>query len=144
MKKVLIALALFVSIASYATPPEINEKVLKAFKETFTNAKEVSWDEFDDYYAVKFRDTEIDTRVKYDKEGNIIQTTRYYFEQQLPPFIYAKIKKRYTDKKIFGVTEVRSETELTYYIVLEDEKNWTTIKSDAFGSFQLHEKFKKA
>lgn len=144
MKKVLIAAALLVSIVSYATPTEINEKVLKAFKETFANAKDVLWDEFDDYYAVKFKDTEIDTRIKYDKEGNILQTTRYYFEQQLPPFIYAKVKKRYADKKIFGVTEVRSDNELDYYIVLEDDKNWTTIKSDAFGTFQLHEKFKKA
>lgn len=144
MKKVLIAAMLLASVATYAAPPEISEKVLKAFKETFSNAKDVSWDEFDNYYAVKFKDTEIDTRVKYDKEGNIMQTTRYYFEQQLPPFICAKVKKRYAGKKIFGVTEVRSDSELTYYIVLEDDKNWTTIKSDAFGSFQLHEKFKKA
>lgn len=144
MKKILLTAAFFVSIATYAAPPEISEKVLKAFKETFSNAEQVVWDEYDTYYSVKFKQTAIDTRVKYDKNGEIMETTRYYFEQNLPPFILAKIKKRYADKKVFGVTEISSDAELSYYIVLEDEKNWLTIKADAYGSLQVHEKLKKA
>jgi len=125
-------------------PPEISEKVLKAFKETFSNAEQVIWDEYDTYYSVKFKQTAIDTRVKYNKNGEIMETTRYYLEQNLPPFILAKVKKRYADKKVFGVTEISSDSELAYYIVLEDEKTWLTIKADAYGSLQVHEKLKKA
>ncbi len=143
MKKLLIASALFVGLASYAKPTEVSEKVLKAFKETFVNAENVQWDEFADYYAVKFSQIHIDTRVKYDKNGEVIETTRYYFEEHLPPFILAKIKKRYTDKRVYGVTEITTENDVSYYIVLEDDKNWVTIKSDSFGSFQVQDKFKK-
>src|SRR5688500_1779638 len=126
MKKLLIALALLAGLSSYAAPPEISEKVLKAFRETFTDAKNVEWNEYDNYYSVKFKQTNIDTMVRYNKEGDIIQTTRYYFEQNLPPMILAKVKKRYANKTVYGVTEIASESDVVYYIVLEDEKNWLT------------------
>ncbi|HEY9362460.1 MAG TPA: hypothetical protein VIQ00_04310 [Chitinophagaceae bacterium] len=144
MKKLLVAAVLLISVASYATPPEISEKVLKAFKETFKQAKDVTWDEFDDFYAVKFTNQNIDTRIRYDKEGNVVQTIRYYFEQQLPPFIQCKLKNKYGDKTVFGVTEMRTESEMSYYIILQDAKYWITIKSDELGNMQVHEKMKKA
>lgn len=144
MKKLLVAAVLLISVASYATPPEISEKVLKAFKETFSQAKDVSWDEFDDFYSVTFNNQNIDTRIRYDKEGNVVQTIRYYFAQQLPPFIQCKLKNKYADKTVFGVTEMRTENEMSYYIILQDAKYWITIKSDELGNMQVQDKMKKA
>ena len=145
MKKIILAVLILVGTVSYAgTPVEVNEKVLKAFKETFTNPEEVVWREFDTYYEVNFKLTEIRTRIRYDVEGNVLGTTRYYFEQTLPPHILTKIKKKYSGKSIFGVTEVSSEYDIEYYIVLEDDKNWTTVRSNSVGSMEVHEKFKKA
>jgi hypothetical protein len=84
------------------------------------------------------------SRVIYDKEGNIVQTFRYYYEQQLPIMVLAKVKERFSDKKIYGVTEVASAEGLYYYITLEDDKKWVEVKADNYGSLTIEKKFKKA
>ncbi|HEY2720205.1 MAG TPA: hypothetical protein VGI82_00685 [Chitinophagaceae bacterium] len=146
MKKLIFAIALLMgSTAMFAgTPPEVNQKVLKAFQETFKDPQNVAWHEFTNYYEVDFNQDDIKTEVRYDGEGNIIGTTRYYFEKQLPPHIISKLKKKYPDRSVFGVTEIYSESDLTYYITMEDDKNWFTVKASPLGSLEQTEKFKKA
>lgn len=145
MKKVLIGLLMLTAIVSYAgAAPDPNEKVLKAFKETFNDPKEVSWNEYDTHYEVNFKLNEIKTRVRYDKDGNVTGTTRYYYEQNLPPHIIAKLKKKFPGKSVFGVTEVSSESDIEYVIVLEDEKTWTEVRSNSIGYIEVLKKFKKA
>ncbi len=74
----------------FANPTEpltkntVNEKVLTAFKETFSSATNPVWHEYEDHYIVKFNQDEIDTRIKYDLEGKISETVRYYKEDALP------------------------------------------------------------
>ncbi|MFN2439845.1 MAG: hypothetical protein ABR503_11650 [Chitinophagaceae bacterium] len=146
MKKIIlsIATALFSVIAFAAAPVAVNEKVLSAFKQSFKDAKEVAWSEYENFYEVKFIHNTVRSMISYDLEGNILQSRRYYQEDMLPLLIKAKINKRYNDKKIFGITEMASDSEVAYYIILEDDKNWLTVKSDAFGSLSVYEKFKKA
>ena len=55
-------------------------------------------------------------------DGIVLSTTRYYTEQNLSPAIRAKVNEKYPGKKIFGITEVSNSENLTYNIVLEDEK----------------------
>jgi len=146
MKKLIFALAMLLGSATIfaTTPPDVNQKVLKAFTETFKNPQEVNWHEYENYFEVDFKQDEIKTQVRYDSEGNITGTTRYYFENQLPPHIISKIKKKYPNRSVYGVTEIYTEAELLYYITMEDEKNWYTVKSNPMGSFEQTEKFKKA
>src|SRR5580693_6921769 len=82
MKKNLIlsvCLLAFCTI-TFAYSPSVNEKVLQSFKETFPQAQEVNWQEFSDNYIVNFKEGDIRARVNYDKDGNFISATRYYFE----------------------------------------------------------------
>ena len=130
--------------AQASTPPEVNEKVLKAFRETFTNAEEVKWQEYDTHYLANFWQKEINIRVKYDHEGNVLSTIRYYFEKDLPPHILGKLKKKFAGKTVYGVTELATDTEIIYSIKLHDDDTWYTVQSDAVGRFELKEKFKKA
>lgn len=146
MKKIFFAAAAFLlTCSAFAnTVKDVNAKVLGAFKSTFQNASQVVWHEYKDYYEVRFMQGTIDARVKYDTNGNIMQAIRYYKEDNLPLLIKAKIKNKYANEKIFGVTEISSDTELSYYIVLENEKNWINIKCDSFGNISVQHKFKKA
>ncbi len=146
MKKLIFALTMLLGSATIfaVTPPEVNEKVLKAFQETFKNPKDVNWHEYENYYEVDFKQDEIKTQVRYDSEGNITGTTRYYFENQLPPHILSNIKKKYPQRSVYGVTEIYTENDLQYYITMEDEKNWYTVKSNPLGNLEQTEKFKKA
>jgi len=145
MKKILLASLLFAAvIAQAATPPDVNEKILKAFKQTFIYAEDVVWQEKDNSYQVNFWQGEINIRARYDEQGKLLGTIRYYYEKQLPPSVLAKVKNKYSGKTIFGVTEVSSDEELNYFITLRDDKNWYTVKSDAFGNLQQTDKFKRA
>jgi hypothetical protein len=146
MKKILLALLMIGGLSSFSlpVPVDINEKVLKAFKEAFSDAKDVVWSEVDSYYEVKFKQSEVSARLKYDQEGNVIEAYRYYQEQQLPPYVLSKLKKKFADKKVFGVTEVTKESGLEYFITLEDQQHWYTVRSDSFGNLDLQKKFKKA
>jgi hypothetical protein len=77
-------------------------------------------------------------------KGNIMSTRRDYFEKDLSLFIVAKVKEKYPGKTIFGITEITSVEGASYNIVLEDEKNWTTITSNDSGDLTLVQKLKKA
>jgi hypothetical protein len=145
MKKIMLAaVALLFAVAGYAAnPPEVTENVLNAFKQTFYDPKEIKWYENDYGYEVHFKCDNVQSKVWYDKEGNIITTNRYYGEQNLHPFILGKIKKKYADKKVFGITEITNDSGLNYYVTLEDEKSWLTLKADALGHLEVYEKLKK-
>ena len=143
MKKVLaIITCSLLTAAVYAYDP--NEKVLKAFNETFTAAEDVKWEEYSTYYTVSFVNAGIRSKVNYDLDGNMLGSIRYYSPQMLPLNIINKLKKENPKRKLFGVTEVTFGSEVTYYVKMEDAKNWYTVKVDAAGNSQLFEKYKKA
>jgi hypothetical protein len=145
MKTIFFAVMFLVTASAiYAhQPPEVNEKVLKLFNETFKNPEQVSWKELDDSYEVYFKQGDITNRVQYDKEGNIIQYIRNYSEDQLPFHILSSLKKKYSDRSIFGVTEFFSGTDLNYFVTMEDDKHWYTVKSDNIGNLFQTEKLNK-
>jgi hypothetical protein len=144
MKKIFLAAIVFAfSFRAMADDP--NQKVLNAFHKTFPHVQDVVWSESNDQsYEVKFKQNEMIARVTYDMDGNIIKTLRYYYEQQLPLLVLSKVKSKFPDKKIFGVTEESSEDGTFYHIVLEDEKHWINITVDSYGSITERKKFNKA
>ena len=143
MKKVLMIIcAALLGAAAYAAPDH-NEKVLKSFRETFTQAEEVKWDETEDYFTVSFVSAGIRSKVNYDKEGNMLSSIRYYSPQLLPLNIFNKLRKEYQKKNLFGVTEVTSGNDVTYYVKMEDGKHWFTLKVDESGNSTVFEKYKK-
>ena len=122
----------------------ISDKLLQAFKQTFPDAREVKWVEQADKYTVNFKQGDILTKVEYDKDGNFLNSLRYYSEKNLPVNILCRLQKKYADKTVFGVTEVTSDAAVDYYIKMEDEKNWVTVHSDSGGNMRVTEKYRKA
>ena len=145
MKKLFAIICATVLVTTtFAYKAEVNEKVLKSFRETFTLAEEVKWEEYNNYYTVSFVHGGIQSKVNYDKEGSTLSSIRYYAPQLLPLNIFNRLKRDYQNKTLYGVTEVTSGTDVTYFIKLSDEKNWVTIRVDASGNAQVYEKYKKA
>ena len=145
MKKVLLfACICMIAASSFAnTPPIVSEKALKAFKATFADAENVVWTDAANSYTVKFTQLGINTFVKYDEEGNFVSSRRYYNAELLPIDIQCKLKKKFADKTVFGVTEFTVGDEVNYYVKLEDAKNWTTVKIDNNRNMEITEKFGK-
>jgi hypothetical protein len=145
MKKIFIIAAASFLFASSSFAAEPNQKVLSAFNKTFNQVKDVIWQDVEENrYEANFNQNNITYRVMYDQEGNVVKSIRYYFAQTLPIFIQAKLAKKYDGKKVFGVTEVTTETEIQYHIILEDASNWTHVQSDSFGNMFTEKKLKKA
>ncbi|MGB8191229.1 MAG: hypothetical protein WCF67_04875 [Chitinophagaceae bacterium] len=126
------------------TVDNVNEKVLRAFQGTFPLVDEVKWKEYDNYYTVSFKQQTIQSEVRYDKEGNFLSSLRYYKEDMLPLSVLHQIKKKYPTKTVFGVTELIVGTDVAYFVKLEDEKTWYTIKSDQQGNLSVYEKLRKS
>ncbi len=122
----------------------ISDKLLQTFKQTFPDAVQVKWVEQADKYTVSFKQNDILTKVDYDKDGNFVSSLRYYTEKNLPVSVLCRLQKRYAGKTVFGVTEVATDLNTEYYVKLQDENTWYTVKSDADGNMQLIEKYKKA
>ena len=91
-----ILLAGFVATAAPVPPPDVNDKILKAFNRTFADAKDVSWHEYENYSQANFVVDRIQVRAQYAEDGSLIRTIRYYGEKELLPNVIAKLKKRYS------------------------------------------------
>lgn len=146
MKKILsLALLLtgFVATAT-AAPADVNEKILKAFSETFAGAKDVSWYDYEDYSQANFVVDRVQVRAQYAEDGRLLRTIRYYSEKELLPSVVAKLKKKYPGKEIAGVTELSSDSEVSFTINIRDENNWYIVKSDVYGNLERTDKFKRA
>lgn len=146
MKKLIVilfaAMLSTTSISAYAD--KVSEKVLRVFKQAFPDADNPSWFSYDTYYMVYFKSAEeTSCRIFYDPEGKILKTQRYYSTEELSPFIKSKVNEKYPGKKITGVTEINSDEELAYHIILQDDKKILYIKSDAKGELNVEEKLNK-
>lgn len=148
MKKIILAsVVAIVSITTVFAYPKslVTEKVLKVFHESFPEVRQPSWYTFDNYYEVYFTNPDNSScRIDYSPDGIVLSTTRYYNEQNLSPAIRAKVCEKYPGKKIFGITEVSNSENVTYHIVLEDDKYWYNITSDATGIIKLDKKLERA
>jgi len=146
MKKIILsAAALMLVVTGFTTTtPDISVKVLEAFSKTFSNTEDLKWYENENSYEARFNTDGIKAIVWYDKDGELLQMTRYYTENKLPPFLLLSLKKKMPDEKVFGVTEVTNKVGVEYFITMESKKHWIIIKADATGEFEVHDKFKKA
>jgi hypothetical protein len=144
MKRILLAAAIVFSFSFNAKADLPNQKVLDAFNKTFPHVKDVAWTDNDHSYEVKFTQDEVLSKITYDTDGNIVKTLRYYHEQNLPLLVLSKVKSKFNNKKIFGVTEESSEEGTFYHIVLEDQKHWYNITADSYGSITVDNKYNKA
>ena len=146
MKRIAVLLIVLFCSASVtmAKPPIVNDAVLKAFARSFPKVVGATWCESGDWYEVYFEENNIKCRIKYDGDGSIISTRRDYTEENLCPFLHARVNEKYPGKKIFGITEVMSGDTTNYIIILEDEKHWYHVLADSNGQLSLQKKFVKA
>lgn len=145
MKLVIIIVATALSIHVFANKPApVSEKVLSAFSIIFKNTGPVSWLEAPDYIVAVFKKDQVLYRAMLDKaNGNLLQTIRYYGENNLPPNLLFDIKKKLGKREIFGVTEIMTPHTTNYIIVVNDAKHMYKVTIDANGNITASAKFKR-
>ncbi len=146
MKKlVLLFVSALFSLSMFASEPVlVNEKVLRAFNQSFKNAPDAVWYEYTDRFEVRFAQNAVKSTITYDRNGSVLRVIRYYGEENLPLFVRTKLAKQFAGKKVFGVTEYATEGTMDYFIVLEDATTWSHVRCSATGEAAVYQKYKKA
>jgi hypothetical protein len=144
MKKITIAalaLLLLLRVTAASNGPEVKKDLQQSFQKDFPNAENIHWGENNDGYSVTFTVKSILTRITYDKKGRFTGSLRNYSEQILSFYLTNKLKKKYPGQEIYGVTEVTSPNDVTYFVKLESDKYWTTVRLEADGSSEMVEQY---
>ncbi len=143
MKKITIAALSFLLLlrVSAARGPEVKENLQLSFQKDFPNAENIHWGEDSHGYSVTFTVKSILTRITYDKKGKFTGSLRNYSEQILPYYLTSKLKKKYPGQDIYGVTEITTPNDVTYFVKLQSEKYWTTVRIDPDGTSDIVEQY---
>ena len=144
MKKMILTLAIAMStLCSFAREVEVNSRVLNAFRQEFTGAKEVSWTAGSNYYRVMFVYNDQYVSAFYTQEGELMAVTRYISSLDLPISLQSNLKKNYNDYWISDLFEVSNNDGTSYYITLEDADMKIVLKSDGTAGWSIYQKTTK-
>ena len=122
---------------------DVSEQLSYSFPKMFPLAENVKWLKDAEGYFVSFIQSGILSKAEYDPKGHFIYALRYYKEENLPLSILLKVREKFTDKRIFGVTELSTPGNTTYHLKLDDAKNWYGIQVTTLGDVTIEEHFKK-
>jgi hypothetical protein len=142
-KMILLTCTVLMAVGLFAKAPVVTEKIVTIFNQTFIGAEDVMWSNSKNIYIVKFTHHGIRTTVRYDADGNFLSSLRYYTAERLPLDIQVKLKQEYEHKNIFVVTEYVIGDNINYYVKLEDELSWITVKVDNSREIEVTENYKK-
>src|SRR5688572_19892279 len=148
MKKIIaiLTLALVVTSATFARDGRTidNKKVMESFNNQFAGAADVSWYTTTDKYVAKFTMKSSKVTAHFDREGNLLATSRYITDTELPLKVISRLMKKFPDQKIQNIVEYDAEGNTTYVITLESETHWTVLKAEQSGSLTTLKKLTKA
>lgn len=148
MKKLIAIMtiaAVLSSSALFARDATVNnKKVMDAFNKEFVGASDVSWYSTADKYVAKFTIKSSKVTAHFDREGNLLATSRYITDSELPLNVITRLMKKFPDQKIHNVVEYEAEGATTYVITLESETHWTVLKAASSGGLSTLKKLRKA
>ncbi len=124
-----------------------NKKVMATFQKEFTEAKNVEWfsDEKTKSYTANFTIRESKVTAHFDNEGNLLNTSRYLTEDQLPLAVTNRLAKKYKGQHVENIVEYQANGEFTYYVTLKSDDNmYTVVKATPEGWLSVYNKFKQA
>ncbi|MFI5192479.1 MAG: hypothetical protein ACHQD7_00415 [Chitinophagales bacterium] len=140
----LFVLVLQTAVFAHGRPSEVNEKVIRAFHDAFPMAEKVDWREKENSYVVYFTEDAVRSQIEYDLDGNFLSAVRYYQNPCLLPLHLSwQLHKKFGDKTVYGVTETTSQSKTLYYVKLEGQNDWVTVRGNADGNLKVVEKLDK-
>ena len=148
MKKLIAILtfaAVITSSAAFALDGSTidNKKVMESFNKEFVGAADVSWYHTADKYVAKFTMKTSKVTAHFDRDGNLLATSRYITDAELPLNVITRMMKKYPDQKIHSVVEYDAEGNTTYVITLESGTHWTVLKAESNGNLTKLKKLQK-
>lgn len=158
MKKTMVALAMILTMSSITAfagiadsnpfaikgHGDVNEKVLNAFKQEFTDAAEVKWSAGVNYYKAEFIFNNQYISAFYSTTGELYGVTRHISSLDLPLNLLLSLKKDYSSFWITDLFEMAKKDGTSYYITLEDADTKVVLKASGSDEWTTYKKTKKS
>lgn len=149
MKKKIAGLALLALILTTTTfaknidDKQVNNKVVTAFNQKFTQASELKWNVTANYVEATFKMNDQFMFAYFTETGELLGISRNILVNQLPINLQADIKKSYASSWVTELFELAKDGETTYYITLENAEQKVSLKSADGSSWSVYKKAKK-
>lgn len=149
MKKKIAGLALLALILTTTTfaknidDKQVNNKVVTAFNQKFTQASDLKWNVTANYVEATFKMNDQFMFAYFTETGELLGISRNILVNQLPINLQADIKKVYAGSWVTELFELAKDGETTYYITLENADQKVSLKSADGNSWSTYKKVKK-
>lgn len=146
MKNMFMAMSLLVTVSLSATPvgadPEVDPRVLSAFKLEFSTAKNVQWEIAADFTTARFSLYDQGFTAYFTNEGELMGTARTIAYMQLPLSIIKQLESRYTGYDISSIIEFTREGETSYYIQVAGKLKKLLLHAFPSGNISVEKRLK--
>jgi hypothetical protein len=147
MKKLFTAAVLSSVLLVNAAFANKNENVPNqaeaAFKQEFTQAKEVSWQKTDTYYKATFKLNGETVNAYYTAAGEMLGIIHNILSPQLPINLQTSLKKEYENYWITELFEFSRPESNGYFITIQNADQVITLQSTNGSSWSTYSKSKK-
>jgi len=147
MKQIILSLAtvLMMGISAFAATPndEVNQVAATAFHKAFVNARNIVWEQKQDFVKVTFTLNDQVLFAYYNNNGARQAVVRNLVSSQLPINLLTDLKKEYDGFWISDLFEIASDDQTNYYITLENADKKIVLRSNGAESWSVYAKTKK-
>jgi len=147
MKKLMTAIALglvLMANSAFAGKNEnVNYKVENAFKQEFTQAKEVSWEKANNYYRAAFKMNDEIMTAYFTPDGELMGVIHNMLSTQLPVNLQVSLKKEYDGYWITELFELAKTDSHSYFVTLHNADQVVTLQSSDGTTWSVYSKAKK-
>jgi hypothetical protein len=147
MKKIVLSIAtmLMMGAGAFAANNDevVNQQALRAFRNEFTAASNVSWEVKNGYSRATFSLNGQVLFAYYGTNGELQAVVRNIVSDQLPITLLTELKKDYSDYWISDLFEMATDNQTTYYITLENGDKKIVLKSEGTNFWSVFSKTRK-
>jgi len=122
---------------------EISARALRDFRKQFKEVNNEIWEVIPDGFLSSFIRDGVTNRIYYNKAGKWEFTVRQAEESLLPRALKAALRSVYYDYTISCVHEIRSTSNLSYVVIVEDKKTVKKIGISGDREFEVMEELIK-
>jgi len=147
MKKMITAVVLSTVLlvnAAFANKTEtVNYKVENAFRQEFTQAKDVTWEKTDNFYKAGFKMNNEVMTAYFTTEGELMGVIHNMLSTQLPINLQTSLKKEYDSFWITDLFEFARPDSNGYFVTLQSADQVIVLQSVDGSSWSTYSKSKK-
>ena len=120
-----------------------NEMAVRSFKKDFANARNIVWEQKENYTKATFSLNGQILFAYYNNNGDLQAVVRNITSDQLPINLLTSLKNNYGESWITDLFEIASGDETTYYVTLETSEKKIVLKSNGTDGWEVYSKERK-